>query len=178
MTKWDGKRKWHRGRHVPKNEVKVGMWLSCGDEQHRPYSACWQDDHPQYVNKLFNDITGVYHCRQDGVIDGCHCDDIDHLYEVIWDDNTTTLHEWLTSPSGIDYASLNSLFQPKTKKYLMSNIIQKVKDLALSKVDRVLRANELESEYGMTENARSLMLDEVAKERWVTRREEIAKALI
>ena len=42
----------------------------------------------------------------------------------------------------------------------------------------MLRANELESEYGMTENARSLMLDEVAKERWVTRREEIAKALI
>ena len=84
MTEWDGKRKWHRGRRVSRSDVRVGMWLSCGDEQYKP-SRCWQDNHPQCVESVGDYTCYIQHRRQDGVLDTCECNDLDHLYEVVWD---------------------------------------------------------------------------------------------
>lgn len=67
---------------------------------------------------------------------------------------------------------------PTPKKGFMSNIVQKIKDLALSDTDRILRKHNLEDNCSNpTEDAIGMMHDEIIKERWATRREAIAQDL-
>lgn len=64
------------------------------------------------------------------------------------------------------------------KKTFMSQMIQKIKDLALSETDRILRKHGFEDENGkITKTTEELMLDELVTERWKTRREEVATSI-
>lgn len=67
---------------------------------------------------------------------------------------------------------------PTPKKGFMSTIVQKIKDLALSETDRILRKYGLEDESRKkTETASEMMKNEMEDERWATRREDIASKL-
>lgn len=70
--------------------------------------------------------------------------------------------------------------EPKAqKKGIIMNAIDKLKNLALSKEDRILRDEGLEDSNGkITEEAKQLMAEEMRDERWATRRLEIAKDLL
>lgn len=59
------------------------------------------------------------------------------------------------------------------------DVVEKIKNFKLSKVDKVLRANGLEDEHGKpTQLAKDMMMDELALDRWILRAEEVAKELI
>jgi len=65
------------------------------------------------------------------------------------------------------------------KKSLMQNIKDVLKNALLSDTDRILRENNLEDEHGdMTTQAMDLMEEELYKERWATRRTEVAEQLL
>ncbi len=66
----------------------------------------------------------------------------------------------------------------KNKKGIMENIVKRLKDLVLSKTDRLLRESEFEDENGkMTSMARDMMVDELVDAQWKARREDIATNL-
>jgi len=74
--------------------------------------------------------------------------------------------------------STNESLTQKAKK-TMNNLVSKLKDLTLTKEERILREQGLEDEHGeMTGQAISMMHEEMEKERWASRRKEIAKDLL
>ena len=69
--------------------------------------------------------------------------------------------------------------EPKAQKGLIMNVVGKIKNFKLTKEDRILRENGLEDEDGkITECAENMMDEEIMKERWATRRLEVAKDLL
>lgn len=73
-------------KHIPRDELKVGMVVVCGDEGHKP-SSCWSSDLGSVrgvgVPAKITGITGRYvdHKTLDGkFVAGCDCSDLDHLY--------------------------------------------------------------------------------------------------
>lgn len=97
------------------------------------------------------------------------------LDEQFYDINT-----WVKNYYGIKQLSMSDWaysVAPK-KPTFMSSIVRKIKDLTLSADDRILRKHDFEDENGkVTESALTMMEDELAEERWNTRRTEVAEQL-
>jgi len=124
-------------KHIPKNELKVGMTVVCGDETYYP-SGCWA--------KLKNgklEIAPLKILKIDGGIiynekTFCHCFDIDHLYLVPEKENQTKENQ------------TNLITNIKNN---MPNLMEKVKSLYISEPNKSLQkfgfttqSNELTSE--------------------------------
>lgn len=83
---------------------------------------------------------------------------------------------WVGSIGSTEIETIN---EPKAQKGIFMNVIDKIKNFKLTKEDRILRENGLEDEDGkMTGLAGEMMSDEMIKERWATRRLEVAKDLL
>jgi len=71
----------------------------------------------------------------------------------------------------------DSIQQP-TKSF-MSTVITTLKNLTLSKEDKILRENGFENECGKpTEDTRKAMLEELADAQWATKRAQVANQLL
>jgi hypothetical protein len=63
-------------------------------------------------------------------------------------------------------------------KGIMSSIVKKLKDLALSEEDALLREYGFEDENGkMTQQAKDMMLEEMLQNKWNKRKEDVAAGL-
>jgi hypothetical protein len=80
----------------------------------------------------------------------------------------------------IKITNLNNKFnEPQAqRKGFMTSIVDKIKNLALSATDRVLRKHNFEDENGkMTDLAREMMTQEAQEALWATRREAVSADL-
>jgi len=65
------------------------------------------------------------------------------------------------------------------KQTLMSKVTDTLKNLTLSKTDRILRENGFEDDCGnITHDTRKAMLTELATDHWKTKRDDVAKKLL
>ena len=151
---------YEQGKRIPKEELKAGMIIICGDSEHEA-SSCWRVEGilapfvlvPCEGNIVVKGLKKIPVGKTDYSDDLCYCNDLDHLYKAIEITNN--------------------------KQTIMSTIKTTLKNLILSAQEKVLRKNNLEDEHGeMTQESRDLMSEEMQEERWATRRDTIAKQLI
>ena len=77
-------------KHVPRDQIKDGMVLVCGDESHRP-TTCWTKKSSAIPFRVTINPNGTLHRvslddekpdSNSSINDGCDCDDKHHLYLV------------------------------------------------------------------------------------------------
>lgn len=119
-----------KGKHIPKSELKVGMTLICGDDDHTA-SSCWKINGERVAFELLEIGNGY---KRKAITTGhikisCSCGDLDHLY--LWDDpstSTPTLNNSLTK--------------------VMNNVVTFFKNLSLTSEDKLLLAEGIELPTG------------------------------
>ena len=67
--------------HIRREDLKVGMTVICGDDEHEG-SSCWRKNGEQVPQTITRVIPrgGVEFVSDDGREDYCFCDDLNHLY--------------------------------------------------------------------------------------------------
>lgn len=107
-------------KHIPRNELKVGMTVVCGDENHYP-SGCWTRDGKIIPLKII-EITGGQITNENT---GCYCIDLDHLYLVPENEENQTKENQTNLITNI--------------KNNMPNLMEKVKALFISEPEKSLQ---------------------------------------
>jgi len=117
-----------KGNYIPRESLKKGMILVCGDDE-RQASSCWTDNSHQAIPlRIGSTRSGVDILWLDGRHKtNCDCSDLEHLYE--WIDPSTKPSSNLT-PS------------------FMSNVLDFFREMTSSKEDKLLKKLGIENPIG------------------------------
>jgi len=141
------------------------------------------------INKIDEDgflFYNILNKEKERVLSCCYCFKPEDLIEVEEEKGEESVipcyengHIIYLSNNALNYYSTDPGLTPEPKKgNFMTNIVKRIKDLALSETDRLLRQDGFEDKQGkMTEQARQMMREEMEEERWKANREEVAKKL-